>query len=112
MKLDYTVLALGALAGGVACYLLHNKTPAKSYFGLGKDYSVGGYNTSEVWDFRDRVYFSDNLLYNKLPFIQLTKTSDMDPKKYLDFSAAYGPPDSQDPRPRLEHFLDLENRLP
>ena len=46
---------------------------------LGQEPASEGYNTSEVWDFRDRVYNNDNVLYNKLPFIQLSPTGEWDP---------------------------------
>ena len=45
---------------------------------LGQEPASEGYNTSEVWDFRDRVYNNDNVLYNKLPFIQLSPTGEWD----------------------------------
>ena len=46
---------------------------------LGQQPASEGYNTSEVWDFRDRVYKNDNVLSNKLPFINLTPTGEWDP---------------------------------
>jgi hypothetical protein len=46
---------------------------------LGQEPASEGYNTSEVWDFRDRVYNNDNVLYNKLPFIDLSPTGEWDP---------------------------------
>jgi hypothetical protein len=123
-------LLIGAGIGAVACYALHGgnghsskmvaPAPVKvshgkdmdfsnAYVAFGHDLARTGYNTSEVWDTRDRLSFNDNLLYNKLPFIKLTSTTDWNPNN-LDFSQAYGPPDMDSPRPRLEHFLDSEIR--
>ena len=45
---------------------------------LGQEPASEGYNTSEVWDFRDRVYNNDNVLYNKLPFIELSPIGEFD----------------------------------
>jgi hypothetical protein len=47
---------------------------------LGQEPASEGYNTSEVWDFRDRVYNNDNVLYNKLPFIDLSPTTEWNPE--------------------------------
>lgn len=110
-------LLIGAGIGAVACYALHNgggsapskSNYARSYVAFGHDLARGEYNTSQVWDFRDRLSFNDNLLYNKLPHIDLKPTTDWNPNN-LDFSQAYGPPDMDSPRPRLEHFLDSEIR--
>jgi hypothetical protein len=119
-------LAVGGILGAIACYALHGSTKkmtppashgldldfagnANAYVAFGHDMARSGYNTSDVWDTRDRIYFSDNLLYNKLPWIDLKSTTDWDPQ-HLDFSQAYGPPDADSPRPRLEHFLDSEIR--
>jgi len=127
MSDDLWPLAIGVAAGALLTYGVHKASvagkldfgefdwnvglgdSAKSYVAFGHDEARSGYNTSEVWDIRDRTYFSDNILYNKLPFIQLKATTDWDPNR-LDFAGAYGPPDMDSPRPRLEHFLDLENR--
>jgi hypothetical protein len=121
---DLMMIAIGAGLGAVACYMIHNGLhnnsaegvgallhgpEAQSYVAFGHDLARSGYNNSEVWDTRDRLYFSDNLLYNKTPFIQLKPTTDWDPNR-LDFAGAYGPPDMDSPRPRLEHFQDLEIR--
>lgn len=117
---DFTTLLIGLGLGALVCYGLHKggsggKTLttqtdyANSYVAFGHDEARSGYNTSEVWDTRDRIYFSDNLLYNKTPFIQLKATTDWNPNR-LDFAGAYGPPDMDSPRPRLEHFADLETR--
>jgi len=122
-------LLIGAAIGAVACGALHghggrgkmvapapvkvshgaNMDFSNAYVAFGHDLARSGYNTSEVWDTRDRLSFNDNLLYNKLPFIKLTSTTDWNPNN-LDFSQAYGPPDMDSPRPRLEHFLDSEIR--
>jgi hypothetical protein len=128
MGTDFMTLAIGAAIGAVACMALHKpdkmvmpvaRTPkvshgsnldfSNAYVAFGHDEARTGYNNSEVWDTRDRLSFSDNLLYNKLPFIKLTSTTDWNPNN-LDFSQAYGPPDADSPRPRLEHFLDSEIR--
>lgn len=47
---------------------------------LGQEPASEGYNTSEVWDFRDRVYNNDNVLYNKTPFIELSPTGEFNPE--------------------------------
>ena len=46
---------------------------------LGQQDANDGYNTSEVWDKRDFTNKNDNVLYNKLPFIQLSPTGEWDP---------------------------------
>ena len=46
---------------------------------LGQKPASEGYNTSEVWDKRDFIDKNDNVLYNKLPFIQLSPTGEWDP---------------------------------
>ena len=46
---------------------------------LGQQPASEGFNTSEVWDFRDRLNKNDNVIYNKLPFINLTPTGEWDP---------------------------------
>lgn len=124
MGTDFMTLLIGAGIGAVACYALHNGLhnnsaegvgalmhgpSANAYVAFGHDLARSGYNTSEVWDFRDRLSFNDNLLYNKLPHIELKPTTDWNPN-FLDFSQAYGPPDMDSPRPRLEHFLDSQIR--
>lgn len=121
MSDDFTTLLIGLGLGALVCYGMHKSgnggsNPistdldfANSYVAFGHDYARSGYNNSEVWDTRDRLYFSDNLLYNKTPFIHLKATTDWDPN-HLDFAGAYGPPDMDSPRPRLEHFQDLEIR--
>lgn len=120
---DLWTLAIGIAIGTVACYAMHKGGQASAggykgyeptdfanaYVAFGHDEARGGYNTSDVWDTRDRLSFSDNQLYNKTPFIQLKSTTDWDPN-HLDFAQAYGPPDADSPRPRLEHFLDAEVR--
>ena len=82
---------------------------AESYPAFG--YDINGddqWNNSEVWDTRNRTYFSDNILYNKLPYIPMTTETDFDPQN-LDFSQAYGPCDQESPRPRHgTHMLDRE----
>ena len=45
---------------------------------LGQQPASEGWNTSEVWDFRDRLNKNDNVLMNKLPFIQLGPTGEWD----------------------------------
>ena len=46
---------------------------------LGQHDANEGWNTSEVWDKRDFTNRNDNVLYNKLPFINLTPTGEWDP---------------------------------
>lgn len=75
-------------------------------------YDINGddrWNNSEVWDTRNRKYFSDNILYNKLPYIELSKAQDFNPQN-LAFSQAYDHNIDQDsPRPRHgTHALDRE----
>jgi hypothetical protein len=75
-------------------------------------YDINGddqWNNSEVWDTRNRKYFSDNILFNKLPYIPLTTEQDFDPQN-LPFSQAYDHNLDQDsPRPRFgTHALDRE----
>ena len=75
-------------------------------------YDINGddkWNNSEVWDTRNRKYFSDNILYNKLPYIELRKAQDFDPQN-LPFSQAYDRNiRSRSPRPRHgTHALDRE----
>lgn len=83
--------------------------PATSMVAFG--YDINGddqWNNSEVWDTRNRKYFSDNILFNKLPYIPLTLESDFNPQ-VLPFSQAYGPGDHDSPRPRTgTHMLDRE----
>lgn len=76
-------------------------------------YDINGddqWNNSEVWDTRNRKYFSDNILFNKLPYIPLTLKSDFQPDVRLPFSQAYGQNmDHDSPRPRFgTHALDRE----
>jgi len=81
---------------------------AKSYPAFGFDYGDDQWNNSEVWDHRDKTYFSDNILYNKLPYIPLTAEQDFNPQM-LNFSQAYGKEDQDSPRPRHgTHALDRE----
>ena len=73
-------------------------------------YDINGddkWNNSEVWDTRNRKYFSDNILFNKLPYIELSPRSDFNPQM-LQFSQAYDHNTDQDsPRPRFgTHMLD------
>ena len=83
--------------------------PATSMVAFGHDINGDDqWNNSEVWDTRNRKYFSDNILFNKLPYIPLTTETDFDPQN-LDFSQAYGPCDQDSPRPRTgTHMLDRE----
>ena len=46
---------------------------------LGQHDANEGWNTSEVWDKRDFTDRNDNVLYNKLPFINLAPTGEWDP---------------------------------
>lgn len=83
---------------------------ASSYPAFG--YDINGddqWNNSEVWDTRNRKYFSDNILFNKLPYIPLSTEQDFDPQN-LPFSQAYDHNIDQDsPRPRFgTHALDRE----
>jgi len=83
---------------------------ASSYPAFG--YDINGddqWNNSEVWDTRNRKYFSDNILFNKLPYIPLSTEQDFDPQN-LPFSQAYDHNTDQDsPRPRFgTHALDRE----
>ena len=68
MGTDLMTLAIGAGIGAMACYALHMaeggrshgrsawlQLIAKSYVAFGHDLARSGYNTSEVWDFRDRL---------------------------------------------------------
>lgn len=76
-------------------------------------YDINGddqWNNSEVWDTRNRKYFSDNILFNKLPYIPMTPESDFNPDQALTFSQAYDHNTDQDsPRPRTgTHALDRE----
>ena len=82
---------------------------AKAYPAFGFDFSDDGWNNSEVWDTRNRTYFSDNILFNKLPYIPLTTEQDFNPQM-LPFSQAYDHNIDQDsPRPRFgTHALDRE----
>lgn len=84
-------------------------TPVTSMVAFGHDINGDdAWNNSEVWDTRNRKYFSDNILFNKLPYIPLSLESDFDPQN-LDFSQAYGPCDQESPRPRFgTHMLDRE----
>ena len=84
---------------------------AESYPAFG--YDINGddqWNNSEVWDTRNRKYFSDNILFNKLPYIPMTQESDFQPNERLPFSQAYGQNrDHDSPRPRFgTHALDRE----
>lgn len=83
--------------------------PATSLVAFGQDFADDQYNNSEVWDTRNRTYFSDNILYNKLPYIPLSLQNDFDPQN-LPFSQAYDHNIDQDsPRPRFgTHMLDRE----
>lgn len=84
---------------------------ANAYPAFGQDVFQNDdqWNNSEVWDTRNRKYFSDNILFNKLPHIPLTAESDFQPDSRLTFSQAYGGPDHDSPRPRHgTHALDRE----
>ena len=81
---------------------------ARAYPAFGFDFGDDMWNNSEVWDVRNKTYFSDNILYNKLPYIPLTTEQDFDPQM-LSFSQAYGREDHDSPRPRHgTHALDRE----
>lgn len=78
-------------------------------FGMDPFQNDDQWNNSEVWDTRNRKYFSDNILFNKLPYIPLTTEQDFNPQN-LPFSQAYDHNLDQDsPRPRFgTHALDRE----
>lgn len=82
---------------------------ASAYPAFGHDPSASEdrYNNSEVWDTRDRKYFLDNILFNKLPHIPRTSQTDFNPQ-FLPFAQAYDHNTDQDsPRPRFgTHMLD------
>lgn len=83
---------------------------AKAYPAFGYDFSDDGWNNSEVWDSRNKTYFSDNILFNKLPYIPMDVQHDFNPSQMLTFSQAYDHNTDQDsPRPRFgTHALDRE----
>lgn len=84
---------------------------ASAYPAFGQDVFQNDdqWNNSEVWDTRNRKYFSDNILFNKLPYIPMSLESDFIPNERLSFSQAYGGPDHDSPRPRFgTHALDRE----
>ena len=82
MAKGFDMLLLGAVIGGIATFALTRVKGLSVDFGgpkatvnanpaFGYDYAVGGYNTSEFWDLRDKTYVTDNYNYNKLPPIDL-----------------------------------------